>query len=119
MKNKPQQKKYCGPDRCPVDFALEIIGGRWKGVIIYHLLSGKKRFGEIRRLIPAATQRMITLQLRELEKDDLVKRKVYLEVPPKVEYSLTPLGEALRPTIDELMTWGTRLQKMHHIPIKL
>jgi DNA-binding HxlR family transcriptional regulator len=119
MKTVTRKKKYCGPERCPVDFSLEIIGGRWKGVIVYHLLSGTKRFGELRRLIPAATQRMITLQLRELEKDDLVKRKVYLEVPPKVEYSLTPLGVALRPTIDELMTWGARLQKMHHIPIKL
>jgi len=104
---------------CPVKLTADVIGGKWKPSILFYLESGTMRFGELRKRIPGLTKKMLTQHLRELERDQIVHRKVYAVVPPKVEYSLTPLGEALRPTIDELMTWGTRLQKMHHIPIKL
>lgn len=91
---------------CPVEATTEIIGGKWKGKILYFLLSGKKRFGELRKLVGVATQRMLTVQLRELERDGIIERKVFVEAPPKVEYSLTKLGEELRPSIDEMWKWG-------------
>ena len=86
---------------------VEVIGGKWKGVILYHLLDGTKRFNELKRLKPNITQRMLTLQLRELEADGIIHREVYREVPPKVEYSLTELGESLRPVILLMMEWAT------------
>lgn len=86
-----------------------MIGGRWKGVVIYWLLDGKQRFGELRRKLPNCTQRMLTLQLRELEEDGLVRRTVFPEVPPRVEYELTDLGQTLRPIIVALRKWGTSL----------
>jgi DNA-binding HxlR family transcriptional regulator len=79
----------------PIDATLEVIGGKYKVAILYHLCKGAQRFGELRRLVPLATQRMLTNQLRELESDKLVHRQVFAEVPPKVEYSLTPLGKTL------------------------
>ncbi|WP_260288916.1 winged helix-turn-helix transcriptional regulator [Peribacillus aracenensis] len=91
---------------CPVESTVEVIGGKWKGVILYHLLDGKKRFNELKRLKPNITQRMLTLQLRELEADGIIHREVYREVPPKVEYSLTELGESLRPMILLMMEWS-------------
>ncbi|HDR3346982.1 TPA: winged helix-turn-helix transcriptional regulator [Bacillus cereus] len=92
---------------CPVEAMVEVIGGKWKGVILYHLLDGTKRFNELKRLKPNITQRMLTLQLRELEADGIIHREVYREVPPKVEYSLTELGESLRPVILLMMEWAT------------
>ena len=92
--------------QCPVRAALTVIGGKWKPVIIYHLLEGTRRFGELRRLMPDATQKMLTQQLRELERHGIVARKIYREVPPKVEYSLTRLGQTLRPAMAELCKWG-------------
>ncbi|MBO6505016.1 MAG: helix-turn-helix transcriptional regulator [Kordiimonadaceae bacterium] len=92
---------------CPVEAALEVIGGKWKGVILYHLLSETMRFNELRRVMPEITQRMLTKQLRELEADNLVLRKVYPEVPPKVEYSMTAYGKTLEPVIHSLREWGT------------
>ncbi|AAU17234.1 winged helix-turn-helix transcriptional regulator [Bacillus cereus] len=92
---------------CPVEAMVEVIGGKWKGVILYHLLDGTKRFNELKRLKPNITQRMLTLQLRELEADGIIHREVYREVPPKVEYSLTELGESLRPMILLMMEWAT------------
>lgn len=91
---------------CSVEAALDVIGNKWKGVILFHLLDGTKRFNELRRLIPSVTQRMLTLQLRELEKDKVINRKVYPEVPPKVEYSLTKLGSTLEPILLALREWG-------------
>lgn len=91
---------------CSVEAALDVIGGKWKGVILYHLLGGTKRFNQLRRLIPNVTQRMLTKQLRELEADGLVTRKIYAEVPPKVEYSLTDSGEKLRDIIFMLRKWA-------------
>ncbi len=93
---------------CPVEAALEAIGGKWKGVILYHLQSGPKRFNELRRLIPDVTQRMLTKQLRELESDQIINRHVYAEVPPRVEYSLTDFGGTLTPILAALKEWGTQ-----------
>ncbi|MGI9510969.1 MAG: winged helix-turn-helix transcriptional regulator [Geminicoccaceae bacterium] len=91
---------------CPVEAVLELIGGKWKGVVLYHLMERTARFNELKRQMGDVTQRMLTKQLRELEADGLVKRKVYPVVPPKVEYSLTPKGESLRPIIMALRAWG-------------
>ncbi len=101
--NYPFLNKYS----CPVEAMVEVIGGKWKGVILYHVLDGTKRFNELKRLKPNITQRMLTLQLRELEADGIIHREVYREVPPKVEYSLTELGESLRPVILLMMEWAT------------
>ncbi len=90
---------------CPVETTLEIIGGKWKGVILYHLLERAYRFGELKRAMQGITQRMLTKQLRELEADGIVNRKVYAEVPPKVEYSLTEVGESLR-SVMMMRDWG-------------
>jgi DNA-binding HxlR family transcriptional regulator len=91
---------------CPVEATLELIGGKWKGVMLYHLLDGTQRFSELRRQMPSITQRMLTNQLRELEADGLVHREVFPVIPPHVEYSLTPLGRTLAPVIRELKKWG-------------
>jgi DNA-binding HxlR family transcriptional regulator len=89
-----------------VEGTLELIDGKWKGVILFHLLSGTMRFNELRRQLKNCTQRMLTNQLRELEADGLVHREIYPEVPPKVEYSLTPRGRTLEPVILALKKWG-------------
>ena len=91
---------------CSVEATLDVIGGKWKGVILYHLMNGTKRFGEFRRLMPYVTQRMLTLQLRELEEDGVVHREVYRQVPPKVEYSLTEFGNSLSPILVLMREWG-------------
>ncbi len=98
---------YDCSDGCPVEAALELIGGKWKGVALYHLMQASAvRFNALKRQMGDVTQRMLTKQLRELETDGLVKRKVYPVVPPKVEYSLTERGESLRPIIMALREWG-------------
>ncbi|HEX6540507.1 MAG TPA: helix-turn-helix domain-containing protein [Ktedonobacterales bacterium] len=91
---------------CPVEITLSIVGGKWKPMIVWFLLSGTKRFGELRRLLPGATQQMLTMQLRELEQAGVLHREVYAQVPPKVEYSLTELGRTLEPVVTQLATWG-------------
>ncbi len=91
---------------CPVEASLEMIGGKWKGIVLFHLFDGTLRFNELKKQMGAVTQRTLTKQLRELEADGLVRRKVYAVVPPKVEYSLTELGESLRPIIMALRDWG-------------
>lgn len=95
----------CGPG-CPVEVTLDLIDGKWKGVILYHLQQGRLRFGELRKRMPGITQRMLTKQLRALEEDALVTRTVFAEVPPRVEYELSELGLKLRPVIDALKKWG-------------
>lgn len=95
----------CSPG-CPVEATLDVIGGKWKGVVLFHLLEGIHRFSELRRKLPSVTQRMLTKQLRELEDAGLVRRTVYPEVPPRVEYGLTELGETLRPVVMALKSWG-------------
>ena len=91
---------------CPVEAALEQISGKWKGLVIFHLLSGTHRFSELKRKVGGVTQRSLTKQLRELEADGIVDRTVYAVVPPKVEYRLTPKGERLLPVIETLHSWG-------------
>lgn len=91
---------------CPVEVCTEVIGGKWKGKILYILFNGTKRYGELRKLIPDTTQRMLTTQLRELEEDGIIDRKVYPQVPPKVEYSISEHGQSLRPIVDAMWKWG-------------
>ena len=97
--------------RCAVEATLGVIGGRWKTAVLFQLTPGTKRFGELRRLLPNVTQRMLTLQLRELEQDGLVRRTVNAELPPRVEYELTAWGESLRPVIDAMCEWGQRYRR--------
>ncbi|WP_336775951.1 winged helix-turn-helix transcriptional regulator [Paenibacillus sp. MMO-58] len=97
-------KKY----NISVEATLEVIGGKWKCVILCHLTHGKKRTSDFKRLMPSITQKMLTQQLRELEDDGIVNRIVYNQVPPKVEYELTPYGDSLRPILDSLCNWGER-----------
>lgn len=91
---------------CPVELLMGAVGGRWKPVILYYLTSETRRFGELRRLIPNVSQRMLTQHLRELEDDGLVHREVYREVPPRVEYSLTTLGRSLEPLLMQMHEWA-------------
>jgi len=93
---------------CAVARTVDLIGGKWKAVILFYLLDGTLRFNELRRKIPGITQRMLTLQLRELEADGLVDRTVYPVVPPHVEYALSPFGRSLRPILLEMREWGAR-----------
>jgi DNA-binding HxlR family transcriptional regulator len=101
-----KKRSYDSQYGCSVEVTLDVIGGKWKGVILFHLLSGTRRFNELRRLLPDVTQRMLTLQLRELEEDGVVYRHVYAEVPPKVEYSLTPFGKSLEGILLLMRDWG-------------
>jgi DNA-binding HxlR family transcriptional regulator len=93
---------------CPAETTLDVIGGRWKVPIVWHLFSGTRRFSELKRALPAVTQKMLTQQLRELEADGVVARKVYPEVPPKVEYSLTQRGASLKPVVEAMCRWATQ-----------
>lgn len=95
---------------CAVEVTLAVIGGLWKPVILFHLLREKKRFMELTRLLPNTTQRMLTLQLRELEADGIIARHIYPQVPPKVEYELTPFGRTLAPVLISLREWGESYQ---------
>ena len=91
---------------CPVETTLGVINGRWKVLVIYHLLGGTKRFGELHRALAGISHRTLAKQLREMEADRLVRRKVYAQVPPKVEYSLTPLGLTLKPILSAMDKWA-------------
>jgi DNA-binding HxlR family transcriptional regulator len=91
---------------CGVETTVSVIEGRWKLRILFQLLSGTKRFSELKRLLPGVTQRMLTLHVRELERDGLIHREVYREVPPKVEYSLTAMGRSLEPLLRLMSEWG-------------
>jgi DNA-binding HxlR family transcriptional regulator len=103
---KPRHSRFdCAPG-CAVEAAISLIDGKWKCVILFHLLDGTARFNELRRKIPAATQRTLTNQLRELEADGLIERTVYAQVPPKVEYDLSDLGRSMTPVLMALKGWG-------------
>lgn len=95
----------CSPG-CPVEGVLHLLDGKWKGVILYHLLEGTMRFNAISRRLQTITQRMLTKQLRELEADGLIERTVFPVVPPRVDYSLTPRGRSLEPVIMAMKRWG-------------
>ncbi|MFP3801998.1 winged helix-turn-helix transcriptional regulator [Paraburkholderia sp. SIMBA_027] len=103
-------KRLDSKSGCAVEVTLSVIGGLWKPVILFHLLREKRRFMELTRLMPNTTQRMLTLQLRELEADGIVARHVYPQVPPKVEYELTPFGRTLAPVLVSLRQWGEAYQ---------
>lgn len=98
---------------CPTELALEIVGGKWKLVILEHLTGSVRRFSELQRAMPAITARMLTRQLRELEADELVARTVYPQVPPKVEYCLTDTGASLEPLLAQLRAWGEDYRRQH------
>lgn len=91
---------------CPVTRTLEVIGGKWKPILLFYLGQQPRRSGELTRLVPQATPKMLTQQLRELERDRVIQRKVFREVPPRVEYSLTRLGKSLKPVLDAMCVWG-------------
>jgi DNA-binding HxlR family transcriptional regulator len=91
---------------CPVEATADVLGGKWKAVILFYLFEGPKRFNALRRLLPDVTQRMLTRQLRDLELDGLVHREIYKEIPPRVEYSLTEFGASLGPIIVQMRDWG-------------
>jgi len=105
MSKLPHSRFDCAPG-CSVEAAISLIDGKWKCVILFYLLQGTARFGEIRRRIPEATQRTVTNQLRELEMDGLIVRVVFPQVPPKVEYSLSELGRSMEPILNMLKSWG-------------
>ena len=93
-------------DNCPVEATLDLIGGKYKALILWHLSDGKLRFSELRQRITKATPKMLTQQLRELESQDLIHREVYPVIPPKVEYSLTETGRSLMPILVAMRDWG-------------
>ncbi|MFC4559764.1 winged helix-turn-helix transcriptional regulator [Virgibacillus kekensis] len=96
------------PEYCRVEDALGILVGKWKPIILLHLLQeGTKRFSELKRSMPGITQKMLTKQLRELEDEDIIQRVVYPQVPPKVEYSITEYGKSLEPILEAMHEWGT------------
>jgi DNA-binding HxlR family transcriptional regulator len=97
-------KKY----RNGMEVSLEVVGGKWKSTILYHLITGKKRTNELRRLIPNITHKMLTQQLRELEKDGIIHRIVHYEIPPRVEYELSDYGLSLESVLENLCLWGER-----------
>jgi DNA-binding HxlR family transcriptional regulator len=103
-------------DECPEVYASNIIGGQWTLVICSWLLNGKLRFSELKRNLPNITERMLTLQLRKLEEHKIISRTVYAEVPPRVEYELTPIGYALTPVIKALESWGDEHRKFIREP---
>jgi DNA-binding HxlR family transcriptional regulator len=93
---------------CPVKLTTDIIGGKWKPLILFYLEGGTRRFSELQRLIPSTTKKMLTKHLRELERDEIVHRKVYAQVPPRVEYSLTRHGSSLKPILKLMSAWGSK-----------
>jgi len=99
---KKSNKEY----KYSMEVTLDLIGGRWKSLILWHLEGKTLRFSELRKLVPQATQKMLTQQLRDLEEDGLIIRKVYAEVPPKVEYSLSDLGKSVHPLLESMCSWG-------------
>lgn len=107
--NSCEKAHFDKPYGCSVGATLSVLGGRWKPVILFQLLNGRiLRFNQIRRRVPEATQKMLTKQLRELERDGILSRKVYPEVPPKVEYKLTAYGETLKPILLAMRDWGAQ-----------
>jgi DNA-binding HxlR family transcriptional regulator len=107
LKEGHKRKYYCY-----IELALQIIGGKWKPIILYHISNEQiLRFGELKKAMPDITEKMLTQQLRELEADDLINRKVYRQVPPKVEYSLTEFGGTILPALEKLRQWGIQYEQ--------
>ena len=116
-------RRFDAKSGCAVGVTLSVIGGMWKPLILFHLFAGKKRFMELSRAIPNATQRILTLQLRELEVDGVIVRHAYPQIPPKVEYEISPFGQSLGPVLLSLRSWGKQyggsiegVPQPHHAP---
>lgn len=105
MKTEPLAPD-AGKENCPVTYCLSVIGGKWKPVILFCIANGVDRFGAMQRAVPGITKQMLTKQLRELEADEIISRKVYAEVPPRVDYALTDKGRSVLPVIEEMKAWG-------------
>lgn len=101
-----RKQRHLEYDECPIEGAMDIIGGKWKPSILFRLSTGTKRFSELQRLLKKVTQRTLTQQLRDLERDGMISRHIYAEVPPRVEYSLTDRGRSLEPVLALLFDWG-------------
>jgi DNA-binding HxlR family transcriptional regulator len=98
---------------CPVRITTEIIGGKWKPLILFYLQDGTCRFGQLQKLLPGTSKKMLTQRLRELERDDIIHRKVFAQVPPRVEYSLTRHGQSLKPILVLMSAWGKKHRVRH------
>lgn len=94
--------------RCPVETTVSLIGGKWKPILLFHLLSGAKRYSELQRLVKGASDRMLTRSLKEMEADQLINREVFAQVPVRVEYSLTEHGKSLVPILEAMSEWGAK-----------
>jgi len=106
------KKSEClDPQVCPVISTLDVVGGKWKPAILWLVRQGVHRFGALQRAIGGITQKMLTQQLRELEADGILRREVFAEVPPRVEYTLTPYGQTLLPLLEAMASWGSSHQK--------
>lgn len=114
LAKKAKQGKY----QCSVDVTVALIGGKWKPTILFHLLKEKKRFGELKRLVVGVTERVLTMQLRELEEDQLITRKAYPEIPPRVEYQLSKQGQSLVDILEQMAQWGENYMRMQDTKLK-
>jgi DNA-binding HxlR family transcriptional regulator len=108
-------ERFMNYTECPIVRTLEVMGGKWKPIILHYLSESPRRSGELGRLIPQASGKMLTQQLRELEADKIIRRKIYRQVPPKVEYILTPLGESLRPVMIAMCAWGETYARRENV----
>ena len=115
LDSRKNDKKSVG---CPVETTIGAIGGRWKVLVIHHLLEGKQRFGELTRLLGGVSPRTLTRQLRELEESGVIDREVHQQIPPKVEYSLTALGRELQPVLYAMHAWGEKLDRIREKPVR-
>lgn len=109
MKSKEKESKKsvdCSEKSCPVTRCMKVIGGKWKIIILYAVQNGVNRFGLLQKTIPDISKQMLTTQLRELEKDKIISRTIFPEIPPRVEYGITPLGKTLFPIIEAMDKWG-------------
>ncbi len=109
MKSKEKKSKTsvdCSEKSCPVTRCMKVIGGKWKIIILYAVQNGANRFGLLQKTIPDISKQMLTTQLRELEKDKIISRTIFPEIPPRVEYGITPLGKTLFPIIEAMDKWG-------------
>ena len=102
--------------KCPIETVIQLLGGKWKPLILWHLLDSTRRFSELEKLIPEVTQKMLAQHLRELEADNLVTRTIYPSVPPKVEYSLSEYGKTMVPVLKEMCAWGETHNRLNLRP---
>lgn len=103
-----KRAKFSADSECPLEQAIAFLGGKWKPLILFHLFEGPQRFSALKRAIPMATDQMLTLHLRELERDGLITRTVFAQVPPRVDYAVTRSAQELKPVLDQLVGWAIR-----------